>query len=119
MAVNQFKHIVTKIFNAREKSEREAREFAEFVFEVWRERYLITLAESIRLDYALRSRGLDSSLDADWSNCAALILEFCSLDVQDMFLRSTPQQKNRLVQAVFDDGGLYDEKDRWVGLPVL
>jgi hypothetical protein len=117
--MNTFQRVLRKIKIEKEQSEREKRKFAEFVFEVWRERYLIAHYEAIRCDYKLRQRQLESKLDADWSNCAALILEFCSLEIQDTFLRSSRQRKDLMVKAVFEDGGLYDYRNHWVELPVL
>lgn len=102
-----------------EQEERDAEQFGKEVFLTWREHYLCVLLAAIRLKHRMTERRLPSTIDADWCNAAALILDMGTDALVDRFLRSTPQEKNKFVSAVIDDGGMFDHKGFWVEIPVI
>ncbi len=49
----------------------------------------------------------------EFCNVAAMILTYSSEDHQRLFLAAGDEGRARMVQAVIDDGGIYDENEKW------
>ncbi len=101
------------------QKEADDRYFGEWLFSEWRERYIAILLKAVRHGYRMRERGFRTNVRPEWCNAAALLLELAPVQIQDQFLRSSVENKNRMVSAVLADGGVLDDRDRFVELPPL
>lgn len=93
--------------------------FGEWVFHEWRLKYIALLCKAIRHVRRMQARGLKTAINPDECNAAALLLEVGPTELQDRFLRSTPEQKTAIAVAVNLDGGIYDERGFFVEVPPL
>lgn len=101
------------------RDEADDRYFGEWLFSEWRRQYSALCCEAVRCARKMRERGLKTSLRSEWCNAAALLLDSADVSIQDRFLRSKPEVKDRMVSAVIADGGLFDPKGFFVELPPL
>src|SRR5688572_15097454 len=115
----KFRGLIRQMEIEQDQQERQAMLFAGEVFTHWRMYFEATLYEAIRCKARMDGRQMQSEFDADWCNAAALILSHGGDPIGDRFLRSAPATKNKLVNAILEDGGLYDEREHWVELPPL
>ena len=117
---------VAKFF-AREQTcqwaeEARAREFATCLFTEWRDRYVANLCGYIRVYGQARLLGITlpaAYRSPAWCNAAVHILTVADLGVQDFFLRAAPAVKDRLVEAVLDDGGIENLNGFFEELPYV
>lgn len=94
--------------------------FAEAVFRDWRNLYVAKLCAYIRLqDTAARRKvKLPVFRNRAWCNAAVHILTVADIEIQDRFLRATQGMKDRMVNAVLKDGGVFDLSESFVELPL-
>lgn len=105
-----------------QNAENDDQFFAEWVFHEWRGKSLDCLYRLMRLCGQAKARARSVELTGktpQWCNAAALILETCGEDVQDLYLRGPSDFKEALIAAVIADDGVSDENGRWRWLPVL
>lgn len=115
----KFQTLVRGLEVEQAKSEQDDQYFAMWVFQEWRRVCIALFLKAIRHERQYRIRGNTSMVSPAWCNAAALILEIPGDDIADRFLRAAPDLKDSMVAAVLDDGGIYDERGRWVELPVI
>jgi hypothetical protein len=110
------------ILRVRDFEEREQQAEVREVFEEFRNTYLNLLSTYIRLGAEMKRRGLNTpvrpgSVSPREARAISLLLVFGSEELQDAFLQGHADFKEAVVSAILADGGLYDDRGRWVELP--
>jgi hypothetical protein len=111
------------ICRAREHEEQQQQREGYQAFQEHRQRFSNTLAELIRLDADAQRHGrmlhaAEGELTAREANAVYLLFNFGSESQQHSFLQGSADYQDAMIAAILSDGGLYDEKDFWVELPL-